>query len=125
MLKELMWIAVAGAIGTLCRYWLSGLVQKLGGASFPWGTFAVNASGCLLFGLMWSLCEERMVVSGQTRMIVLTGFMGAFTTFSTFAFESAAMLEDSQWTLALVNAVGQNLIGISCILIGLAAGRWL
>lgn len=116
-------IAAAGAIGTLARYFLGGLVQRVSGGVFPWGTFAVNMAGCLLFGVIWSMAEERLVISGETRAIFLVGFMGAFTTFSTFMFESSALLRDSQWALAFGNIALQNIVGIAALFIGLAIGR--
>lgn len=116
-------IAAAGAIGTLARYFLGGLVQRVSGGVFPWGTFAVNMAGCLLFGVIWAMAEERLVISGETRAIFLVGFMGAFTTFSTFMFESSALLRDSQWALAFGNIALQNIVGIAALFIGLAIGR--
>ena len=123
MLKQLGLLAVAGAIGTLCRYGMSGFLQRVCGAGFPWGTMAVNLLGCLLFGFIWTLAEERLIISGQTRFIVLTGFMGAFTTFSTFAFESDALLRDSEWLLAAGNILGQNVLGMLCVFLGFFIGR--
>jgi fluoride exporter len=120
---QLVLLAVAGAVGTLARYWLSGFVQWVCGESFPWGTFIVNVLGCLLFGLFWTLAEERMLINSQTRFVVLTGFMGAFTTFSTFAFESAQMLSEAEWFRALGNIVLQNILGIAAIVLGFAIGR--
>jgi len=125
VLGKIAFLAAAGACGALARYGLSGVVQHLCGSRFAWGTLAVNAMGCLLFGLVWTLAEERLVISGETRAIVLTGFMGAFTTFSTYAFETTRFLNDSQWSLAAANMVAQNGLGLICILVGLAAGRWL
>lgn len=124
-MKEFGLLALAGALGTLCRYGASGIVQKLAGAGFPWGTFFVNALGCLLFGFVWTLAEDRLLISGQTRFILLTGFMGAFTTFSTFAFESGALAREGEWLLAAANVLGQNLLGVFCVFAGLALGRWL
>jgi CrcB protein len=122
---KLAWLALAGAAGTLSRYGLAGLVQRICGESFPWGTFAVNAIGCFLFGLVWTLAEERLIISGETRFIILTGFMGAFTTFSTFAFETNELLRDSEWLLAFGNLIGQNALGLVLMFLGLALGRWL
>lgn len=122
-MKELGWIAVAGAVGTLSRYGLSGVVQRVCGERLPWGTLAVNGLGCFLFGLIWMMAEEHLIITGRTRLIVLTGFMGAFTTFSTFAFESSAMMRDSQWLSAVANIAGQNVLGLTCILLGFAVGR--
>lgn len=124
-LAQLGWLCVAGAVGTVARYALSGFVQDRLGAGFPWGTLAVNALGCFLFGLVWTLAEERLLISTQTRFLVLTGFMGAFTTFSTFAFETSAMLRDSEWLLAAGNFAAQNALGLVCVYLGLVIGRWL
>ena len=125
MLQQLGWLAVAGAAGTLCRYGLGSLVQRYCGTAFPWGTLAVNALGCFLFGLVWMLAEERLIISGPTRFIILTGFMGAFTTFSTFAFETSAFLRDAEWLPAVANLFGQNVLGLVCVFLGLIVGRWL
>jgi CrcB protein len=120
---KLVLIALAGAIGTLSRFWLQGFVQKLTGEGFPWGTLVVNVLGCFLFGVVWSLAEERLVISGETRLIILTGFMGAFTTFSTFAFETGQQLRESQWLYAAGNVGGQVALGLVFLFLGLAAGR--
>jgi CrcB protein len=122
-MTKLAWLAGAGALGTLARYGVGGVVQRAFGGAFPWGTLVVNALGCLLFGLVWALAEERLVISGETRLVLLVGFMGAFTTFSTFAFETSAMLRDAEWSFALANVLSQNVLGIVCFFAGLALGR--
>ncbi|WP_028587081.1 fluoride efflux transporter CrcB [Desulfocurvus vexinensis] len=122
-MEKLVLLGLAGALGALSRYGLAGLVQRLAGGSFPAGTFVVNMVGCLLFGLVWGLAEDRAGLGPQARAVVLTGFLGAFTTFSTFMFESAALLRSSQWAYALLNIGGQNLIGLACLLAGLALAR--
>jgi CrcB protein len=118
-------LAIAGALGTLARYGLAVAVQRLHGTPFPWGTFSVNIVGAFLFGLLWSLAEQRTFLSGDTRLILLTGFMGAFTTFSTFMFESSQLLRDTEWLLAAGNLGGQIIIGLVAIFAGLALGRLL
>lgn len=90
---------------------------------FPWGTLVVNGLGCFLFGIVWALAEERLVISGETRLILLTGFMGAFTTFSTFAFETGAFVRDSEWLLAVTNLIGQNVLGLALVFLGFTASR--
>ena len=122
-MQKVALIALAGGLGTLARYWLSGFVQQNAGANFPWGTFAVNMIGSFLFGVVWAMAEERLVISTDTRVIILSGFMGAFTTFSTFAFETGEFLRDGQWWLALGNLLAQNVLGIVCVFLGFAAGR--
>ena len=122
-MKTLLLLALAGGAGTLARYALSGFAQQLFRAGFPWGTLTVNALGCLMFGLVSALGEERLLIDPKTRVIVLTGFMGAFTTFSTFAFETGNLLRDSEWALALANIAGQNLLGLVCVFAGFALSR--
>ena len=124
MASRLALIALAGAAGTLCRYGLASGVQRWVGAGFPWGTWSVNALGSFLFGFIWMLGEDRVVISTQARFIILTGFMGAFTTFSTFAFETDAMLREGQWLAAFGNVTGQTLLGLACVFLGIALGKW-
>ena len=123
MLRKLIYLAVFGILGTLARYWLAGAVQRLVGADFPWGTWAVNVLGCFLFGLVWVLAEERSLISGEMRVIILVGFMGAFTTFSTYVFESAQLAFDAQWMRLGANLVGQNVVGFAGFLLGMLLGR--
>jgi len=122
---KILLIAMAGAVGTLARYWIGGLVQRSAGSGFPWGTFAVNMAGCFLFGLVWSLAEERMVISAEARVVVLVGFMGALTTFSSFIFETGTLMRDSQWALAFGNIALENITGLVLLFLGFAAGRLL
>ncbi len=120
---KIIWLAIAGVIGTLCRYWLGGFVQRAYGGVFPWGTFAVNMAGCFLFGIVWSAAEERMLIGAELRAILLIGFMGAFTTFSSFIFETGQLMRDSQWALAAGNVILQNVTGIIMFFLGIYAGR--
>lgn len=122
---KILWLAIAGVIGTLCRYWLGGLVQRAYGGVFPWGTFAVNMAGCFLFGVVWAAAEERMLIGAELRAILLIGFMGAFTTFSSFVFETGQLLRDSQWALAAGNIMLQNITGLVMFFLGIYAGRLL
>jgi CrcB protein len=122
--NRILLIALAGALGTLARYGLGGLVQRSLGSGFPWGTFAVNVIGCFLFGCVWALAEERFVISSETRFIVLVGFMGAFTTFSTFVFESRQLVAQAEWFAAALNIVGQVAGGIAALVLGLIVGRF-
>ena len=124
-MQKLLWIGILGGAGALARYGIAGAVQRATGAGFPWGTLAVNLAGCFLFGIVWMLASERMILSGETRLIVLVGFMGAFTTFSTFSFESAQLLRDAEWALALGNIVLQNGLGLVAVFAGLTLGRLL
>ena len=121
--RTLILLAVAGAAGALCRFGLGGLVQRLAGDRFPAGTMAVNLLGCLLFGLAWGWFESRAGASPQARAVVLTGFMGAFTTFSTFAFETANLLQTGQWLAAVLNVAVQSVLGVVLVIIGLGLAQ--
>lgn len=121
--QRLICLSAAGALGTLARYGLSGLVQRVTGSLFPWGTLAVNGIGCFLFGLVWVLAAERMALSGEARLVILTGFMGAFTTFSTFSAETGQMLLRGQWAAGVANILGSLILGLLCFFLGLFLGR--
>lgn len=123
MWQRILWLSIAGALGTLARYGLGTFVQRLHESSFPWGTLLVNLLGCFLFGLIFSLAEERFLVSGQIRLILSIGFIGAFTTFSTYAFETSQMLQRSDWLLVAINFTAQNFFGILSLFLGKTVAR--
>jgi len=123
MFQKIFFLAFAGAAGTLARYWLGGLVQRNIPTDFPFGTAAVNIIGCLIFGLLWAFMESRLSIGGQMRMVIFVGFFGAFTTFSSFVFETAQLLKESQWLWASANIILQNVLGLVSIIIGLTIGR--
>ena len=123
MATRLLLLVIAGSAGTLCRYGLSGLVQSGVGARFPWGTLAVNLTGCLLAGLLFGLFESRWGLSGEARTIVFIGFLGAFTTFSGFMLETSELARDAQWLSAAANLVMQNGLGAIALYAGLVASR--
>lgn len=123
MVQKLLLIALAGGAGALARYGLGGLVQRWTASGFPWGTLVVNCAGCFLFGLVVAAASERLGLSAEARTIILVGFMGAFTTFSTFAFESQQLMDDGQWVWAAGNIALHVLLGIATMLAGIAVGR--
>ena len=123
MLVKIAGIALAGAFGTLARYSLAGFVHRLNTTSFPWGTLTVNLCGCFLAGLFWSLFENRWTVAADTRAMVLIGFMGAFTTFSTYILETGELMRSAQWIAVAVNISGQNGLGILGLAAGMMIGR--
>lgn len=123
MKYKILFIALAGCLGTLSRYWLAGAVQKLFGASFPWGTLAVNIAGCFLAGFLWSIIEYRIQISGETRSIIFIGFMGAFTTFSAFMLETSELARNSEWLKMAANVFLQNGLGFAALFSGIVTGR--
>ncbi len=125
MFTKILYLSLGGAAGTLSRYWLSGMAQRLVGGSFPLGTFTVNMLGCLLFGAVWGFFENRLLPGSEVRLLVLTGFMGAFTTFSTYMFETAELVKYGQMLMGLLNIVSQSIVGLIFVLAGIALGRLL
>lgn len=99
---RIFWIMAFGAIGTLARYGLQGLVQFRTPGTFPTGTLAVNLSGCLFVGLIGQFTLNHLVISPDWRMAITIGFFGGFTTFSSFGWETIKMLEDGEWQRATV-----------------------
>jgi fluoride exporter len=97
---RLLLIAIFGAIGTLARYGLQGVVQIRMGGTFPYGTLLINLTGCFFLGLIGQFTLSRMVISPDWRMAIAVGFFGGYTTFSSFGWETAKMLEDGEWLRA-------------------------
>jgi len=125
LVTKLLLLALAGAAGTLARYGLAGLAQRWFGSEFPWGTMLVNLVGCLLIGFFWALAENRWPIGGAARVVLFVGFMGAFTTFSSFVLEAAELFRVGQVSWGLVNIAGQNVLGLALFLVGYALARLL
>jgi CrcB protein len=102
---QIVAIAVGGALGSLARYGMSNAVYGLLGRGFPWGTLAVNLLGSFLMGLLFVLFVERLSLAPEWRGAVLIGFLGAFTTFSTFSIETLNLLEEGAMLAAFLNMV--------------------
>ncbi|MFA7331911.1 MAG: CrcB family protein [Candidatus Delongbacteria bacterium] len=122
-MTKLLLLAGAGALGTLARYGLAGLVQQQAGTRFPWGTLTVNLLGCLLFGFLWGLMDQRLLLPPGWRAPLLIGFLGAFTTFSTWIFESGQFLQGGQWLAAGANLLLPPLVGLLSLALGLGLAR--
>jgi CrcB protein len=116
-------IAVAGALGALARYGLEGLVSRRNPGAFPWGTFAVNVSGAFVLGLLFTVLTEHLAVAPWLRVATTVGFLGAYTTFSTFSLETYRLIEDGAIGLAVVNAAGSVAAGLLAVYGGIVLGR--
>lgn len=123
----LLWIALGGALGAVARYGLSGWVQGLAGSGFPWGTMTVNALGSAALGLAVAWLESA-ALSADVRSFATVGLLGAFTTFSTFTFETLALVRDGDWSRAGGYLAGSLALGLAAVAAGFAAGtlllRW-
>jgi CrcB protein len=112
-------IVIAGAVGAPSRYLLDGFVQDRTSGAFPWGTFVVNMSGSVVLGFLTGLALYHAFPS-TPRIILGTGFCGAYTTFSTWTFETVRLLEDGDVTEALANAGASLVVGLAAAAAGMA-----
>jgi CrcB protein len=118
-----MLAGAGGAIGSIARVALDGLVQRLVPSTFPAGIFVVNVIGCLAFGLAAGVADARGGLSPSARMFVMAGILGGFTTFSTFTSDTLALLRAGDAGRALFNAGGQVVVGLVALWAGLTLSR--
>ncbi len=116
-LKRILIIAAGGGVGAVLRYLLSDAVYRFTSPTFPWGTLTVNLIGCYLIGLAWQYSEMYLVSTG-TRIFVLTGILGAFTTFSTFSLETLTLLRDGEIKMAILNQIVSVSFGLILVIAG-------
>ena len=121
-MTDVLWIGVGGFAGAIARYWLSGLIAAHAGVVFPFGTFAINLSGSFALGLLLGLFEQQ-AIPPVTRLALGTGFLGAYTTFSTFTYETIRLVEEGSILLATLNVVASVVLGLGAVLAGSVAGR--
>ena len=122
MVKILLLIS-GGAIGTLARYSVSGVVHRWFGSSFPFGTLAVNLIGSLIIGFLWGLFE-REALTPNIRSFLFIGVLGGFTTFSSFSLETYNLFRDGETKWALVNILANNIVGLLLVFAGLVLARF-
>lgn len=112
-------LAIAGAAGTVCRYLIVQLFQKLHVTEFPWGTLVVNLLGCFLFGVFVALADHKMIINQETKTLVLIGFAGAFTTFSTFAYDTHELFKANNYLPAIGNISLHLFVGVISLILGI------
>jgi len=125
MVRQLVAVAAGGAIGAVLRWLASSSVQKLASGAFPWGTFFVNALGSFLLGFLFVWLLERSAGSELWRLAITVGFLGAFTTFSTYSLESVRLLQEGAYGLALGNVLGQVIVCLTLTWLGVQLARLL
>jgi CrcB protein len=116
-------VALGGLLGSVARYWLSGVVQRASGGDFPLGTLAVNIVGSFVVGLVMALSLERGMMQANVRILLTIGLCGGFTTMSTFSYETVALLRDGEVMLALSNVATTVGSCVAAAWVGLAVGR--
>ena len=120
---QILAIAGGGALGSLARFWVSTGIYQLFGRSFPWGTLVVNVSGSFVMGFLFVLFLERLAAAPEWRAAVLVGFLGAFTTFSTFSIETLNLMEEGFLLKALLNVAASVLVCLLACWVGVILGR--
>lgn len=115
---KLLSVGLGGFLGAIARYGVSGFVHRYANGSFPTGTLVVNISGCFLIGGLMCLVGERQLFTPETRMFLLIGFLGSFTTLSTVGYETFAFLGTGDFRMAIVNAVANICLGVAAVVVG-------
>jgi CrcB protein len=114
---------VAGSIlGGIARYILAGAVYEKMGTSFPYGTLIVNLSGCFLIGFFSSLVDDKFFLGPNSRILLMTGFCGAYTTFSTYMFETGNLVKEGQVSMAFLNILVSTVVGFGAYWLGVIIG---
>lgn len=120
---QMLWIGIGGFLGANARYAFGRWIGHHLGIVFPWGTGIVNVTGAFLIGVIFTLLTDRVVDDPMWRQLVIVGFLGGYTTFSSFTFESVTMMQDGRWMPALAYIVGSNALGLLACFAGIALVR--
>ena len=120
---HLLLVGIGGLCGTLARYLLDAWITDATRAAFPWGTLVINLSGSFAIGVLFVLTVERGTLPAELRAPLGIGFLGGYTTFSTFMLESLRLAEGGAWPLALANIAGSMILGLGAVIAGVALAR--
>ncbi len=118
-------VAIGGAIGSAARYLVGGWFASRFGAAFPYGTFVINVTGSFIIGLFLAFAEERVSLSPYWRLFFAVGFVGGYTTFSTFEYESARLFQAGEMLLGATYLIGSVVTGGVAVIAGIALGSWI
>ena len=122
-MEKFLIISAGAVLGANARYWIGDWAAQKFGVNFPYGTFIINLSGSLLIGFFLTLATERLMIDPRLRLLIAVGFLGAYTTFSTYAYESFTLLFNGQWVTGLINLFGSTLLGILAVGLGVYLGK--
>lgn len=124
-MQQLVAIAIGGGLGAVLRFITSTQVHRVLGKDFPFGTLAVNVLGSFMMGLLFVILIERYITSVELRAGIIFGFLGAFTTFSSFSFETLSLLDSGEWDKALLNVILSVVCCLAATWLGIGIGRQL
>jgi fluoride exporter len=120
---RLLFVGLGGFVGTVFRYWLSGVVARRYGETFPLGTLVVNAIGCFVIGFLFYFFYDRALTTPTARTVVLIGLIGGFTTFSSYGLQTFTLVRDGELFLALVNVVASNVVCLVLVWLGYSLAK--
>jgi CrcB protein len=123
IVNEILVISLGAILGANARWIISRYAARILGPVFPYGTLVINVSGSFVVGFFMIWATERVLLDPRWRLLVVVGFCGAFTTFSSFAFETMAYFEQGQWLLMSANFLSNNLLCLAAVLEGMALAR--
>ncbi|MBI3252460.1 MAG: fluoride efflux transporter CrcB [Candidatus Omnitrophica bacterium] len=122
-MTKILYLGIGSLAGGLARYFLAGTVHKSFGTGFPYGTLAVNLLGCFAIGFLGAVAEERFFLGPEGKILLMTGFCGAFTTFSTFMFETGNLMKDGEFSRAFLNVAASLVAGFAVYRLGILLGQ--
>ena len=122
-MEKVLWISIGAVLGANLRYWIGDWVAQRFGSGFPFGTLLINISGSFLLGLVVSMTLENFIIDPRLRLLITIGLLGSYTTFSTYAYESVALLSQGQWALGLFNLLGSSVLGAIFAFLGVWLGK--
>lgn len=125
VVPDIVLVALGGAIGAAARWSLGGWLSDRLGPSFPWHTLVINVTGALLLGILMGATMDRALLAPSWRVFLGVGVLGGYTTFSTLAYETVALMEQGSFAAASANMFGSGVLGIVAVIAGLAIGRML
>jgi CrcB protein len=123
IVNDILVISIGAILGANARWIISRYAAKVIGPVFPYGTLFINVSGSFIVGFFMIWATERVLLDPRWRLLIVVGFCGAFTTFSSFAFETMAYFEQGQWLLMSANFLSNNLLCLGAVLAGMALAR--
>jgi CrcB protein len=121
-MDKVLWISMGAVLGANLRYWVGDWAAQRFGSSFPYGTLLINLTGSFLLGLIISMALENFMIDPHLRLLLMIGFLGSYTTFSTFAYESVTLISQGQWGAGLFNLLGSSLLGALFAVLGIWLG---
>ena len=122
-MQTFLWISLGAIVGANARFLISRFCARALSASFPYGTLIINCAGSLVLGFFLVWTTERVLADPRWRMLIAVGFCGSFTTFSSYAYETFAYVEQGHWWLMVGNIAGNNLLCLAAVLAGAALAR--